>query len=107
MFPDQYGRIQCLQVDAQHFLTQQDFVFRHNPFQFDIAGKKVEFKTTKLEDEITLRPDMTTLRTCSWRKNEAYVICDILNALYSPRQILKDSLINTNVVSAQIKELTF
>ena len=55
MFPDQFGRIHSLKIDAEHFIEQIEknekdgsqilYPFYHNPFNYDIAGKKVDFES--------------------------------------------------------------
>lgn len=82
-------------MEAEHFIELHDkpFEFGHNPFKADIAGKEVAFEGIELEDTLSLIPDISSLRTASWLKNEAFVIADIQNAEYAPRNILKNFLV--------------
>ena len=50
LFPDQFGRMHSLQIDAEHFLEEMEkgektsqFIFQQNPFKSDIAGKDINF----------------------------------------------------------------
>lgn len=80
-----------LKVDAEHFIDHHasTFCFRHNPFKYDVVGKDMKLD---LDTELHLSPDMSTLRTCAWLKNEACVIANVNNADYSPRAVLKHTL---------------
>ena len=79
-----------MKVDAEHFLDNHEgtFVFEHNPFMYDIAGKKIEFEGLEMANKLKLSADIHTLRMSSWLKGEACVMANILNAPYSPRAIL-------------------
>ena len=84
-------------MEAEHFIERMErgddkFVFEQNPFQNDIAGKKID--GLELGDELLLSPDVSTLRIAPWLKNEAFVIANLSDEYgkeieYCPRRILK------------------
>lgn len=106
VFPDQYGRLTGLKLNAEYFLEQMEkgqdkFEVKQNPFRYDALGKMIEFPDkVKLPKSLYLRPELSTMRECSWRKREALVMADALNPdeegtpilPYSPRHILKETL---------------
>jgi glutamine synthetase len=61
-------------------------------------GKAIEFpEHIKMPKSLLLKPELSTMRECSWQKKEAMVMADAHNPdvestpvlPYSPRQILK------------------
>lgn len=54
IFPDQYGRMHSLKLDADHFLENPEaaFEFNQNPFKNDIAGKAITFEKLQLDDSL-------------------------------------------------------
>ena len=105
VFPDQYGRLTGLKLNAEYFLEQMKhqstpvyFELKQNPFRFDSLGKAIDFfpDTVTLPKSLLLAPDIGTLREMSWQKKEAMVMAEVhdpeepkLILPYSPRQILK------------------
>jgi hypothetical protein len=68
LFPDQYGRIHTLQLDAEYFIEEiekgnEGFMFDQNPFKSDIAGKIISFDgfnddvKLQLPESLKLVPD--------------------------------------------------
>jgi len=96
-------------LDAEYFIdkNEDEFEFDHNPFKSDIAGKQITFTDLVLEDKLNLKADLSTLRTAGWLKSEAYVIADIQNAPYAPRNVLRAAMTNNNVASVKVDKLTF
>lgn len=81
VFPDQYGRLTGLKLNAEYFLETVDqhegtngegafFEVKQNPFRFDALGKAIDFPegegAIKLPKTLLLRPDLTTMREMSW-----------------------------------------
>jgi len=73
VFPDQFGRLTGLKLNAEHFIetveassrnnTTPTFEFKYNPFRFDVMGKMIDFKDSiKLPKSLKLSPDLGTLR---------------------------------------------
>lgn len=47
VFPDQYGRLQGIKVNAEYFIEcagKEEFDYSFNPFRYDINGTRFEFK---------------------------------------------------------------
>ncbi len=100
VFPDQYGRLTGLKLNAEYFIetveaqSQAFFEIKQNPFRFDALGKKIETPLT-LPKTLLLTPDLATLREMSWQKKEALVMADVFHPetkeplSYAPRHILK------------------
>jgi len=102
-FPDQYGKLQGLKLNVEHFIeimenvTDQErcFEYKQNPFKKDIEGKNIDFEESlKLEDALYLRPDISTLRDAPFLKNEAIVFANVYDSInenkipFAPRNIL-------------------
>ena len=100
LFPDQFGRIHTLKVDAEYFIEENEmFTFNYNPFKYDISAKEIQNIEVPMPDSLVLKPDHETLRIAPWLKNEAYVISDIYDPSdlttpfeIAPRSILKKCL---------------
>jgi hypothetical protein len=51
VFPDQFGRLTGLKLNAEYFIDTIEengnnpslFEFKYNPFRFDVLGKMIEF----------------------------------------------------------------
>ena len=113
VFPDQYGRLTGLKLNAEYFLeviepssanSKPHFDFKFNPFRFDVLGKMMKFKDQfSIPKSLVLRPDMLTLREMAWQKNEALVMADVLDPEteevlpYAPRNLLKETLAKLDV----------
>lgn len=106
-FPDQYGKLQGVKLNAEHFIEVMEnndsadhcFEYKYNPFMKDIEGKTIEFSEDfKLSSSLYLRPDMTTLRDTPFIKNEAIVFADVYDEdnnrpiPWAPRNLLKQAL---------------
>jgi len=103
VFPDQYGRLTGLKVNAEYFLERVEaseagahFEIKQNPFRFDALGKKIEIpEDVQMPKSLLLTPDLSTLREMSWQKKEALVMADVLHPEtkrllpYAPRHILR------------------
>ena len=110
VFPDQYGRLAGIKVNAEYFLDQMQsghslFEYRHNPFRYDISGSEIEISTSeegedqepkvKLPKYLHLRPDIGTIKEVPWQKKEALVMADVIDPSngemlpYAPRNVLK------------------
>lgn len=105
VYPDQYGRLTGLKLNAEYFLDQIEgagrdmFEVKQNPFRYDALGKAIDFpEGMKLPKSLLLKPELSTMRECSWQKREALVMADVHNPdeegtpvlSYSPRHILKE-----------------
>lgn len=77
MFPDQFGRLTGLKLNAEYFLEvvesskkkKQDPVFElnYNPFRYDILGKPITVpETLNMTKSLRLSPDLDTLREQPW-----------------------------------------
>jgi glutamine synthetase len=105
VFPDQYGRLTGLKVNAEYFLERVEasesgahFEIKQNPFRFDALGKKIEIpEDVAMPKSLLLTPDLSTLREMSWQKKEALVMADVLHPEtkrllpYAPRHILRQA----------------
>jgi len=127
LYGDQYGRIHALKLDAEYLLESYHennevmFLFNHNPFKKDIAGKDIELiadsegNTLAMPDTLSLRPDYNTLRVAPWLSKEAYIISDLYHpndatkpVAFAPRNVLKEALLKPSLItSARVKQLTF
>src|ERR1700761_6926504 len=101
VFTDMQGRLQGKRVHARYFL---DNVMDHGIETCDyLLAVDVEMNTVDGYDlsswdkgygDLSLRPDMSTLRAAPWLPGTAMVQCDLLYAdgtpvRQSPRQVLK------------------
>lgn len=102
VFPDQYGRLTGIKVNAEYFLERVEasecFEIKQNPFSFDALGKKIEIpEDVPIPKSLLLTPDLSTLREMSWQKKEALVMADVLHPEtkrllpYAPRHILRQA----------------
>ena len=102
VFPDQYGRLTGLKLNAEYFLEvvssskQPFFEYKYNPFRFDILGKMVDFDFP-ITKSVLLKPEMSTFREMCWLNNEALVFADVCHPdtgellPYCPRNMLKQA----------------
>ena len=79
MFPDQYGRLNGLKINAEYFIEEIErskesfFEYKYNPFRYDVNGVKIDFGSeSEKEDslhvgkELLLRVDLDTIREMPW-----------------------------------------
>lgn len=109
VFPDQFGRLTGLKLNAEYFIETVEaskrnnstplFEFKYNPFRFDVLGKPIEFNDSiKLPKSIRLSPDLDTLREQTWLNKQAVVMANVHQPdseepiKYAPRNILRQVL---------------
>jgi hypothetical protein len=89
VFPDQYGRLNGLKLNAEYFLEVVEgknksgetplFEYKYNPFRFDVNGTQIEFQSNEEKSEekansdkielpktLNLSPDLQTLKEMTW-----------------------------------------
>jgi glutamine synthetase len=115
VFPDQYGRLAGLKLNAEYFLEQIDsgnnfFEYNSNPFKFDVQGSPIEFSEgLEFPDTLLLKPDLTTVKEVPWQKKEAMLFADPYSPdnkeviPYAPRNALKSVLNKEMQCSSKMK----
>lgn len=125
VFPDQYGRLAGIKINAEYFLETVDsskgsgahFLYRHNPFRYDICGSEIDFgedeNAVKLPKSLLLKPDFSTIKEVPWQKKEALVLADVLDPKdetlisYAPRNLLKTVVSSLTIPSNLTTQLAF
>eukprot|EP00347_Sterkiella_histriomuscorum_P014936 403358939 len=109
VFPDQFGRLTGLKLNAEYFIetienSKRDnctpfFEYKYNPFRFDVLGKPIDFKdTVQMPKSIRLTPDLDTMREQPWLQKQAVVMANVHQPdsdeiiRYAPRNMLKQVL---------------
>ncbi|CDW80282.1 UNKNOWN [Stylonychia lemnae] len=118
VFPDQFGRLTGLKLNAEYFADEVEkhqkqstsekeslpfFEYKYNPFRFDVQGKPITFDDdVKLSKSIRLVPDLDTLREQPWLSKEAVVMADVYDIetdkkiKFAPRNLMKETINQLN-----------